>query len=192
MPSIRCLPVPTLRIPCIPLNSGATGLTIPALAGLVGPFITSGPAAIVIDQKAQGVNGGTFTSGAWQTRDLQTVAFDPFGILGTVAANQVTLDSGIWGIIALPPALAVNRHQSRIQNITLGTTIATGQSTDSGATQNISMVFAIATLSVDTVIEIQHQSASSNANVGFGRACNFTGSPELYTSARFTRFQDLP
>lgn len=192
MPNPQCNPPPLLRIPCLSLNSGASGLTAAQLAQLVAPFVSSGPSAEIVDQKATGVNGGTFTSGAWQTRDLNTINFDPFGIIGGLAANQVTLDSGIWAILAIPPALSVNRHMSRIQNITLGTTISFGQSTDSGATQNVSISNAVVELTdVSTLIEIQHQCAINNANVGFGRAVNFAGAPELYTIVQFTKIVDI-
>lgn len=192
MPNPICLlPMQGLRIPCLGRNSGASGLTIPQLGALIGPFVTSGQEAVIVDQKAQGVDGGTFTSGAWQTRDLQTVVFNPFNIVTTPIANQFILDSGIWGIFAIPPALSVNRHMSRIQNITAGSTIAFGQSTDSGATQNVSLSFATEEFLVDTTIEIQHQCASNNANVGFGRAVNFAGAPELYTIVQLIKFVDI-
>ncbi len=192
MPNPQCLQPPQLRIPCLSLNSGASGLTIAQLAQLVAPFVTAGPSAEIIDQKAQGTNGGTFTSGAWQTRDLNVINFDPFSIISGLAADQVTLDSGIWSILALPPALSVNRHMSRIQNITLGTTITFGQSTDSGATQNVSISNAVVTLTDPlTVIEIQHQCGINGANTGFGRAVNFAGAPELYTIVQFTKLVDI-
>ncbi len=192
MPNPQCLPPPQLRIPCLSLNSGDSGLTASELALIVAPFVSAGPSAEIVDQKPQGTNGGTFTSGAWQTRDLNTINFDPFGIISGLAANQVTLDSGVWAILAIPPALSVNRHMSRIQNITLGTTITFGQSTDSGATQNVSISNAVVTLTDPlTVIEIQHQCAMNSANVGFGRAVNFAGAPELYTIVQFTKIVDI-
>ena len=53
--------------------------------------------AIIADQKAQNTPGGTFTAGAWRTRDLQTEVADPVNIYlpapptGTVNFPSLTL-----------------------------------------------------------------------------------------------------
>ena len=45
--------------------------------------------AIIADVKASNADGGTFTSGAWRTRDLNTEITDPDGIV-SIYSNQFT------------------------------------------------------------------------------------------------------
>ena len=134
-----------------------------------------GALALIIlqDQKAQNTGGGTFTSGAWRTRELNTESFDPDGI-GTLASNQVTLLAGTYIITARAPAANVNRHQCRLQNITAGTTIAFGASVFVGtASGGDSVVTARVVLAVTTAIELQNRCSVTVATSGFGIALSF-------------------
>ena len=73
--------------------------------------------AIIGDQKSAGTEGGTFTSGAWQTRDLNTEISDPDGII-SISSNQFTLAAGTYLVNASAPAHKVNGHQIRLYNTT--------------------------------------------------------------------------
>src|SRR6185503_4616539 len=79
------------------------------------------------DQKIQNTAGGTFTSGAWRTRTLNTEAADT-GSYGTLASNQITLTAGTYIIRASAPAYRVNSHILRLQNVTAAATVLGGQS----------------------------------------------------------------
>ncbi len=70
-------------------NDGSGNLSWAADAG--GLFSSY---ALISDQKTQNSAGGTFTSGAWRTRDLQREIDDPDGIV-TITANQIKLGAGI-------------------------------------------------------------------------------------------------
>ena len=60
------------------------------------------------DQKASGTAGGDFTSGAWQTRTLNTEVFNT--ITGSaLAANQVTLPAGTYFLLG-----AAQGHQHEL------------------------------------------------------------------------------
>ena len=50
--------------------------------------------AIIEDQKSAGTAGGTFTSGAWRTRDLNTEVSDPDGIVSTQSSTAGTQNGG--------------------------------------------------------------------------------------------------
>ena len=64
------------------------------------------------DEKAQNTAGGTFTSGAWRTRDLNTVKTNE--ITGaSLAANQITLPAGTYWVEWSAPAYVVNQNQSK-------------------------------------------------------------------------------
>jgi hypothetical protein len=133
--------------------------------------------AIIADQKAQNTAGGTFTSGAWRTRDLNTEIADPDGIV-SISSNQFTLGVGSYLIRWRCPALKVARHQTKLYNITTAADVQVGGSffTDptSDNTMNSSMGTARVTLAGTTVFEIQHRCTSTYASQGFGIESNLT------------------
>lgn len=140
------------------------------------------------DVKAANTGGGTFNSGAWQTRDINTIDNDVEG-LASVAANQITLQPGAYEAVIVCPAFKVGTHQARLQNITTpGTTLlgVTSNATDATAAAGGSNSIIMGAFSIDvaTTFEIQHRCQSSAATEGFGRAGNF-GSSEIYTIATF-------
>lgn len=164
--------------------TGGAGLCLAAVNVATG----SGEDYILIqDQKAQNTAGGTFTNGAWQTRTLNTIVSDAGGH-AALAANQITLQPGTYRVFAHAPAYIVSGHQTRLRNITDGTTIATGTSERSAAgdaVQSRSMLHGRFTIASAKVIELQHQCATTRATDGFGFPNNFT--TEVYATAEFTK-----
>jgi len=145
-----------------------------------GVVITAGGGAIPYlcyqDRKTSNTAGGTFTSGAWRTRDLNTEVADT-GNNGSVTSNQITLAAGTYRCQASAPGYYVRFHQARLQDITHSTTLLTGTSefndaASSGQTTR-SIVVGRFTLSGSTVIELQHQCSQTNATSGYGAAANF-------------------
>jgi hypothetical protein len=124
------------------------------------------------DQKASGTNGGTFTSGAWRTRDLNTVLTNEI-TSASLASNQITLPAGTYFIIARAPAFFVDEHQARLQNITDGTTLLTGSCGHVGADMSNSFVWGRFTLGGTKVLELQHQCSTTRATDGFGNNMSF-------------------
>ena len=128
---------------------------------------------IVTDVKSSGNNGGTFTSGAWQTRDLNTLTGNANNRIG-VASNQITLQAGKYLIEASAPAFSVGYHRVRIRNITDSTTAQLGTNaytfTNSNRSDNRSFVSAYIDISSAKVFELQHKCTRTDANEGFGRA----------------------
>jgi len=138
--------------------------------------------AKISDTKANGTGGGTFTSGAWQTRDLNTEDSDPDGIV-SIASNQFTLQAGSYRILVHAPAYRVNQHSAKLKNITDNADVIVGQNAYSAAgdyavTQSVvSGRFVIAS---QKTFEIQHRCTSTQATNGFGGADSY-GIPEIYT-----------
>lgn len=127
--------------------------------------------AILCDQKASGTGGGTFTSGAWRTRDLNTEITDPDGIV-SISSNQFTLQAGSYLIRWRAPGYYINYHQTRLQNITdtssfLGTIAYTSNFLADGIVTD-SVGSARVTIGSAKVFEIQHQAFSTKTNNGFG------------------------
>jgi len=135
---------------------------------------------------AQNADSGTFTSGAFQTRPINTL-IDPDG-LASLVANQLTLKRGTWEMKVYATAYQVQRHQMRLQNITAGSTLITGTSSRSGAGiffQGTAYMADRFTLAVDSLLEIQHQCSATRAPDGFGDAADIAS--EVYLMATFKK-----
>ena len=138
--------------------------------------------AIICDEKAENTNGGTFTLGAWRTRDLNTEIADPDSIV-SISSNQFTLGAGSYFIEAAAPAYDIDRHQTRLYNATTSSVVKAGTSMFANGADNVlnvSVVMARVTVTSDTAFEIQHRSVSTGTNNGFGVNTGF-GEVCLYT-----------
>lgn len=139
--------------------------------------------AIICDKKDPSIDGGSFTSGAWRTRDLNTKIADPDGIV-SIASNQFTLGAGDYLIEASASAYVVNRHLTRLYNVTGSAVVQYGAmeySWSSGNVTNRGFVVARVSLTASTTFEIQHRSQSTQSNNGFGIHSSFTGTDSIYT-----------
>ncbi|GAB5464724.1 MAG: hypothetical protein Kapaf2KO_01600 [Candidatus Kapaibacteriales bacterium] len=148
--------------------------------------------AFVKDVKAQGTQGGTFTSGSWQTRDLNTLEGD--NTIVSVSGNQFTLGAGTYIIEASAPALGVIGHKCRLWNVTDSDIEITGSSEYSRVgdyPQTRSFLESIITINAAKVFEIQHIcSFTSSTTSGLGFANNFTGTDEVYTIVKITKISN--
>lgn len=142
--------------------------------------------ALLRDEKATGTNGGTFTLGAWRTRDLNTEASDPDGIL-SIANNQFTLQAGTYFLYARAPAALVGNHQAKLRNVTDGADVLIGSTSYGPASggQHDSIVQGRFTIAAAKAFEIQHQSQLTQAANGFGDAASFA--TEVYTEVQIWR-----
>jgi hypothetical protein len=139
--------------------------------------------AVIADVQAYTVAGGTFTQDAWQTRDINTELDDPENIV-TIASNQFTLQAGTYLVEWSAPAYRVNRHFSRLQNITDSTTDAEGTSEyqeDSDNSQSRSMGSGVITLTSAKAFEIQHRCQITATTYGLGVNSNVSGANSVYT-----------
>lgn len=145
--------------------------------------------AYIKDVKPSGTAGGTFTSGAWQTRDLNTLEGDTGFV--SLSANQFTLQPGKYEIEASAPAHLVDSHKVKLRNITDSTDDIIGRnahSTDSntGADITSSELNDTVTLTATKTFEIQHRCQVSRSGNGFGIAASF-GVDEIYTQVKITK-----
>jgi len=138
--------------------------------------------ASMIDSKPSGTDGGTFTSGSWQTRDLNTL-IDPNSIIQSFSSNQFVLADGVYEIQAYVPAFRVDVHKAKLYDITNSADILIGNPCFAVNTQNItnhSIITGIFTVVGFTTYEIQHQCTTTFAGTGFGYSAGF-GVTETYT-----------
>jgi hypothetical protein len=158
-------------------------------AGVKSAIVAWGhaPDVIVEDQQSSGTAGGTATSGAWQTRTLNTLVRN-LGTLGSLATNQITLPAGTYYVAFSAPAVVVNQHQTRLQNITdtatpiIGTTEFASSLNNTLTRSHGSGVFTIAGTKV---FELQHRVTTTRATDGFGVAGSF--GTEVYARVEITK-----
>lgn len=140
-----------------------------------------GPHVVLEEQQASGTAGGTFTSGANQTRTLNTEAYDVYGICA-LNTNQFTLPAGTYAIEFDAPAGAVGAHQAFLWDVTNSATVFRGSS---AAASTPSCGFGVVTIAEETTFEIRHQCTTTRATDGFGVAASFGG--EVFTRVRIWR-----
>ena len=136
---------------------------------------------VITDEKTTGTNGGTFTSGAWQTRDLNKLV-KPSGTGSdvTISSNQITITSGTYYVWAHGEADDVKENQVRFRNVTDGSTAIVGHS--SNADKGIgSFLAGIITPASTKTYELQHRCDTTRSNTGFGVANGF-GEVEVYST----------
>lgn len=132
------------------------------------------------EEQASGVNGGTFTSGAYRTRVLNTKAVDEIGI--TLSSDQFTLPAGTYNIRARAPAIRCDRNKTKLRNITDSTDEIVGASsfsTTGSASKVDSWVIGQFTITASKAFEIQHRCTTTQATNGFGAATTY-GDIEVY------------
>lgn len=163
------------------LTGGAVRVTPPSGGGGGGLYSAS---ICVADEKASGTISGTFTNGAWRTRDLNTERTDSGGH-ASLASNQLTLAAGTYDCLISAPAYHVDYHQARLRDITNGATLLMGTSEISAAADLVatrSVIVGSITLAGSTVLEVQHQCLTTFSS-GFGATASF--GTEVFTVAQF-------
>lgn len=137
---------------------------------------------IIQDQKASGTGGGTATSGAWQTRDLNTIVTDVGGH-ASIANNQVTLAAGTYEINASAPAFYCGVHRIRWYNVTDASEDVLGQVAHSamlsGSSTTLSVLSGRFTIAASKTFELQHRVDTTRTTNGFGMSTGW--GTEIYS-----------
>jgi hypothetical protein len=135
---------------------------------------------IISDLKTSGTNGGSFVTGSWVTRTLNTLSENTTSGI-SISSNQITIGSGSYVVSFFAPGYKCDSHQGRFRNITEGTTNFVGSSEN---TENNTVTYSkgndIITIGSSTVFELQHRCQITRNADGFGVAVGF-GEQELYS-----------
>ena len=148
---------------------------------------------IYVDEKATSTSGGTFTSGAWRTRDLNTVVYSrqTGSDWASLASNVITLQPGSYFVEALAPAFRVNTHQIRFQNTADGTTAILGTSEFSSSVADYfstnSYLTGEVTITAQKTFEVQHYGAITKAKNGLGNSVSF--SPSHFATIKIVKLK---
>jgi len=185
-------------------------------SGVTGIGFTS--VAIVYDEKDNDVYGGTFTSGAWRTRDLNKISYSGgYGDASTEKfvtlssnANQFDLIAGSYLIEWQCPAMMVNYHQSRLNQLGVGAT-STNQrylnygtnaysSSFNDSTMNTTVGVAYTTIIDTGYYTLEQRCYTTNSTDGFGinndfnsniSTVNYVNDPNLrsiYSTIKISKF----
>ena len=133
--------------------------------------------ARITDSKGSGTQGGSFTSGDWRTRDLQTEDEDPDGIV-SISSNQFTLQAGTYYIKAQACGINVNNHTAKIRNITDSSDTLIGNSNKTQPQGNNVSAYALVqgsfTIAAAKAFELQHRCSTTQTTHGFGAYNGFS------------------
>jgi len=160
-------------------------LTASELNGVVDNFAD---VAIFNETQANGTNGGTFTSGSYIKRTLNTTIVN--NITGcSIASSVITLPAGTFEVLAQATAQTVNTHKARLQNTTASSTALLGA--NAGTASGISVltnavVQGTFVLTTSSTVELQHRCTTTKASDGYGAQCGF-GDNEIYSQITIRR-----
>lgn len=144
----------------------------------------SAPNAVLEDQKTAGTDGGTFTSGAWQTRTLNTEVYDPSGLM-SLASNEFTPTVNGW-VEWSASAYQAENHKTRLYNVTGAAIVGYGMSAQTDNAVNVTTTSdGGAAVTAGVTYRIEHRCTFTRATVGFGLAQGF--GTEVYCRVKFWR-----
>lgn len=133
------------------------------------------------DEKASAVTGGTYTSGTWATRDLNTMVKN-FIPGASLSGNRITLPAGRYKIDATVPSSNVNICRAALYNATSSAYLLYSHTARSAYDYNGYTHMRIRgefTLAAASSIELRMWGQTTHAN-GMGAASG-SGVPEIYT-----------
>lgn len=140
--------------------------------------------AVIADHKAQNTGGGTFTTGGWRTRDLNTEVSDANALV-TISSNLFTPIAGTYLLIARAPAAhdQLTRHRARLYNSTQASQVLIGSTVQmyatTGSNQSDTWVMGSFTANGTDAYSIEHYCTTGVGTPNFGFASNIT--TEVYT-----------
>ena len=173
------------------LAIGTTGQVLTVAGGVPSwatPAAPSTQTAVFHDQKAQYTGGGTFTSGAYRTRDLNTTQFNNITSC-SLSSNQISLPAGTYEILGTACAFEVNRHQARLYNITDSSVTILGMSNfarpSADSQSGIATIQGTFTIAGTKTFEFQHICQTTKSGEGFGLQAEFNA--EVYVQLTITK-----
>ena len=152
------------------------------LSGVQGKFESA--LLHVRDEKSSGTNGGTFTSGSFETRTLNTSMTNEISG-ASLSSNQIILPSGTYFIFAFAPCVAGD-HKLKLRNITDSSDTLIGTSERANSSTDVfskSFVIGRFTISAQKTFELQHRTGTTQSTNGFGVPVSFSV-VEVYADAQ--------
>jgi hypothetical protein len=171
-----------LKLRIVSSSAGASGLS-------------AAPDYMIRDEKSSGTAGGTFTAGAWQTRDLNTELRNVLsGASLDAVSGQFTLPPGTFYLETSAPANASNGHQLRLFDVTTSSAIeySTSGFSNTTSTPDRAELGVFFTITTPHVFRIEHKAQTTRATDGFGPASSTGGVKEVYAVVNVWKVGSLP
>lgn len=167
----------------LPADNTRVILTVPAIAGELitvlalsdakplGQFSHTSYANVYHQTTSQ---GGTFSAGAWRTRQLNAVADNGLNI--QVANNRMTMDAGVYYVEGWAACQGVRANVLKLINVTTNQDLLIGPSVMSSVTENPADVQANTYTPIDgyfvlesqAAVQLQHLCLVTKSSNGFG------------------------
>lgn len=144
--------------------------------------VFSSAVAIVADSKPSGYDGGTFSSGAWRTRDLNLVLRAASWL--TLNDNATfTLTPGIYYFDASAPAVYVKGHRCRLRSLSGNSVMLYGTSEYNGYTNQVecSYLKGVAELTTQSIFTFEHYGEKTRSTNGFGYGLGIPNVNEIFS-----------
>ncbi len=145
------------------------------------------PAAIIEDQKTAGTAGGSSSSGAWHTRDLNTLARNDDSVI-SLSSNEFT-PSVDGFIVWRSPFFKSDAVRTRLYNVTAAAEIVKSISASASyAYAGGCYSVGCTSVSANTAYRIEYYTQTSQATNGLGITSSVAGGgTEQYTQVLFWR-----
>lgn len=168
--SAAVLPPATARYFKIKITGADSSDTTAGIAYFDNVIVTRATPTVTLSHLTTG-DGGTFTSGAWRTRTLDTEV-DTFGLCA-LSSNQFTLQPGRYSVNGYAIGSQVDEHLAKVYDITNSADVLVGSP---GYCANTIVVNSLSVISGELVVtkpttyELQHFCTTTRATDGFGNA----------------------
>lgn len=170
------LPSSCLLLAVVNVTAGLTSVVTARISdrrAVADPNLSPNQMLYVREEQSSGTNAGTFTSGAWRTRVLNTSKVNTISG-ASLASNQITLPAGTYWIEASAPAYQTNGHLLKLYNTTTAADviIGTGGFSPNGVTTSDTRAFVVGqfVLTSASVLELQHRCTTTSTTLGLGIA----------------------
>lgn len=146
--------------------------------------------ALFNEEQNSGTSGGTFTSGAWRTRPINTDKINRITGMSR-STNTIIFPAGTYKVMARAVAYRVGRHAIRLYNVSDSSVLISGTSAYALVSdgQDASFLIGEFTIAATKNIELQHQCQSTFASSGLGLSIgtSFTVDKEIYSQLAIWR-----
>lgn len=143
--------------------------------------------ALIEDRKASGTSGGNGVATTWTTRDLNTVASDPSGLVLDLVNSEFKLAAGAYQIRAISPFHHTRETRMRVYDVTNSVVIGYSASDD---VTNQESQYLHTNVRIqphkDTVYRLEYWITQAGAS-HLGTDSSIAGVDEIYTVCEITR-----
>ncbi len=138
--------------------------------------------AILSEGKADGTNGGSSFATTWNTRDLNTVKYDPDNIV-SISSSKFTPVAGTYKLRATATGYQVGSQTLRLYNVTASSEVDTGFASVAGVSDSSSVLAEIITTFVANGTDeyrIDHYTQFAVVTFGLGISVSGLTNTEIY------------